>query len=398
MRTQRSREGRGPAAYARHVMIMSGMAALAVVASACSSNGSQAPTSSGTTSTAAASPAASGPATSGSGLLAKYEAQPTFTAPGPAFNAEAAAGKTVWAIPTTSQNSVVTQTEAALQAALALAGVKTHLVTTSGLESDWTTGITNAIAQKAGAIILLGISPQLIAPQLAQAAKADIPVVYTWSYLGSPAPTYLNVGAYVAIDYPTIGQVLIQQAIADTNGKAHIAIIRSPDLPPQTWMTQSMQSYLPTTGCTQCKIEKVIAIPIADWAADINTDVRSALIADPSINVIIPLSDGMSEWVTPAVREANSTAKVETVDATPVFAEQVGKGAISADMGWSDPWVGWASADQALRLMTGHPAAPNENVPNVLVNSTNATKASGNLSPLFGAAYIGGYEKLWGVS
>jgi ribose transport system substrate-binding protein len=389
----------------KRVMRGAAVVAAALVLSACSSSGGSSSATSGSQSAAAAtspsaaatSPAASGSSAAGSSLITKYEAQPTFTAPGPSFDAKKAAGKTVWVIPTTSQVSVVPAVEAAMKTALATAGVKTQLVTTAGEVSQWVQGMSSAVAQKANAIVLLGIDPTLIAPQIAAAAAAKIPVIYTFSYDGQPIAK--NVSAVAAINYPTIAKVLIQKALADTNNNAHILVIKAPELAPQTLMTQTMTSEL-AADCSSCKIEQVLEEPIANWSTNILGDTRTALLANPNINVIIPLSDSMNEWVIPAVSAANATSriKIETVDATPSTVQQIGKTPLSGDMGYSNAWVGWASADQALRLMTGNAPAADENIPSVLFDASNVAKATGDLSTYYGNSFVAGYEGLWGTS
>lgn len=381
--SQRSRRRSGAALTAA-----SAVAALGLCA--CSSGPSS---SSGSSSGSPSTAAGSGP---GAASVTGFEARPAFVAPGPAFDARKAAGKTVWVVPTTSQVSVVPEVEAAMTAALGTAGVKIKLVTTAGLESQWVQGIETAVAQKAAAIVLLGISPTLVAPQLADAAKAGIPVVYTFSYQGLPVPQ--NVGGVVSINYPTIAKVIADKAILDTHGDAHVLIIKSPDLPPQGYMTQTITGEL-ARECPKCTVEKVLNEPIADWATQINSDTRTALLGDPKINAVIPLSDSMNEWVVPALRAANPSGQVKiyTVDGTPAIVSEIKDGTITGDNGYSNQWVGWASADQALRLMTGTAPVADENVPFVLYDSANIARAPGDLSTYYGDPEVTGYKKLWGV-
>lgn len=378
------------------------LAAAALVLSACSSSGGSSSATSGNQSAAAATSPSAGAGSgsssaAASSLITQYEAQPTFKAPGPSFDAKKAAGKTVWVIPTTSQVSVVPDVEAAMKTALATAGVKTELVTTAGEVSQWVQGMSSAVSQKASAIVLLGINPTLIAPQIASAAAAKIPVIYTFSYDGQPMAK--NVSAVAAINYPAIAKVLVQKALADTKNNAHILVIKAPELAPQTLMTQTMTTEL-KADCPSCKIEQVLEEPIANWSTNILGDTRTALLGNPDINVVIPLSDSMNEWVIPAVSAANATSriKIETVDATPGTVQQIGKTPLSGDMGYSNAWVGWASADQALRLITGTAPAADENIPSVLYDSSNVAKATGDLSSYYGNSFVAGYEGLWGTS
>jgi ribose transport system substrate-binding protein len=388
VRANRVRRARRKAGY------VAVLAAAGLAMAACSSSGGGTAQASGSASGSAASADGGSPAVASA--LAKYQAQPTFTAPGPAFDAKAAAGKTVWVVPTSSAVPLVIQDETAIKQALGTVGVKSQAVTTSGLVTEWVNGIDQAVSQKADGIILIGVDPNLVRPQLAAAAAAHIPVVYTFSITGQPVAPYVTGNA--AIDYPEAGDVMVLKAIADTDGNAHIALIESKELASHQSMIPAIKAELKAT-CPACTIETTIDVPIADWSTQITSDVTTARNSNPKINIVMPLSDTMAEYVIPALRSASSSqVKIETEGASAAIVAQVPDD-ISSDIGWSNPWVGYASADQVLRGMTGTAAVKSENIPIVLFDSANATKV-GKQDPsvYFGTAFINGYRKLWGAA
>jgi ribose transport system substrate-binding protein len=374
-----------------------GLAAIAMAAAvgvaACGSSSSGSSGSSGGASTKALS-------ASEQTLLSTYQAHPRFTAPGPKFNAKPAAGKTVWIVPDISSVPVVKQVDDSLTSALGTAGVHVHQVNTNGAPSDWVAGFNTAIAQRASAIVEIGIEPKFIGPQLAHAAVAHIPVIYMFSDLGLPVAE--NVPGTVPVDYTTYAKVLASKAAADTSGKAHVAIFYSSDLVQDLPMIAVVKQQF-AANCPGCSIVKTRNIAAASWATEVTPAVRSLLTASPDVNAIMAIAgDGMTEYMTPALRSGGQPGhvKVETIDATPSFVSQIKSGVISSDIGWSNPWFGWAAADQTLRLLTGQPAVPDEHVGSVLFDSTNAGGVSGAAAQntFFGNAYVAGYKALWGLS
>src|SRR5262249_4930195 len=109
--------------------------------------------------------------------LARYRAVPQFTAPGPAFAAAAhLRGKRLFEIPITSSVPFGGAVEQGMRQAAALVGAHLVVYSNEGQPSQWAQGITTAIAERAGAIVLFAQDPQLVAPQIARARRAGVPV------------------------------------------------------------------------------------------------------------------------------------------------------------------------------------------------------------------------------
>ena len=70
--------------------------------------------------------------------------------------------------------------------------------------------------------------------------------------------------------------------------------------------------------CKNCK-NKIINVPVPEWSTKIQPNVQSSLLADPSINYIIPIYDSMSQFVVPAITitGAGDRVKIATFNGTP---------------------------------------------------------------------------------
>ena len=103
----------------------------------------------------------------------------------------------------------------------------------------------------------------------------------------------------VPIDYKRAGELLAWWTIAQTGGATNAYVLVSNE----ALSTDSMVSGLTEvfdTHCPDCKYE-IVNVPIPDWATRIQPNVQSALLADPSINYIVPIYDSMSQFVVPAL-------------------------------------------------------------------------------------------------
>ena len=108
--------------------------------------------------------------------LAKYMAKPVFTAPGPAFDASALRGKSIFNIPATSTVPFVTQIDASMAKIAKKFGIKFTEYTNQGQPSQWVAGMGQAIAQKADLIILsAAIDPSLSDPRSQPRPKPAFP-------------------------------------------------------------------------------------------------------------------------------------------------------------------------------------------------------------------------------
>jgi ribose transport system substrate-binding protein len=332
--------------------------------------------------------------------LDKHRQVPAFVAPGPAFDAKGlAGGKKIFIIPASSQIPFVSTISNHIKRIGALAGVKTTIWQNQGQPSQWVQGMNAAIAQKANAIILLaGNDPASLQPQIKAAKAKGIPTIVAHLYDDNQksAP---NVGGLVNIPYNLAGQLIADQAIVDTKGKANALVVTINQVKSTVPMVAGIKSQF-AKFCKGCKL-KFTDVTIADVATKIQPNVQSALTGDPSINYVIALYDSAeAPFASAAIRAAGRTGKVKiaTFNGTPEIMKEVKKGdIITSDVGENLEWIGYAIVDQSMRIMGGLAPVKNARVPVRVFDSTNIASAGPKFTGGWGNSYVGGYQKLWGL-
>lgn len=146
-------------------------------------------------------------------------------------------------------------------------------------------------------------------------------------------------------------------------------------------------------------------MPVAEWATKIQSEVQSALSADPTIDFVLPIYDSMSLYAQSGIKAAGKTGQVEisSVNGTPaVLKIQQDDGIVTMNVGESIPWLAWATMDQAGRLLLGYDPVPNgaQQTPLKLITADNIDETGTPPQPDkgYGTAYVTGYEALWGSS
>src|SRR5262245_27902107 len=232
-----------------------------------------------------------------------------WKAPGPAFDASKAAGKTVYYIGVDMSIPILQTIAGQLKAALATAGAKLVVCDGKGQPTEWKSCADNAVARKAGAIIVESFPADLIAGSLANAKKAGIPVI-DGNNADPTDPLGPGTDARVAFQYSKSGRLVSDWVIADSKGKANVLILATSDVPNSKAVVKNGYEAELKEKCPGCKFTTK-SIPIAQWSTNLGPLTQSSLNSDPNINYIIPAYDGMSTFVLPAIRQAGKADKVK---------------------------------------------------------------------------------------
>jgi ribose transport system substrate-binding protein len=334
-------------------------------------------------------------------MISKYRAGLSFTPPGPPIKASQLAGKTVAILSVDQRVPTLAQAATAMQQAAQVAGLKTTLFDAQANPSKMVQGIQQAINQKAGAAILLGIPTKLVPGPIKSLKAAHIPSVTVLNNdpikgtpgQGSPDP---NVYATSAPSYTTAGELEACTAVVKTNGKATVAIFSTPDIDPAAFVVKGAQEIM--SQCSGCKVKKVTETPLADWSTKLSGLTQSTLRANPDINYLIGTLDQMALFMATGVRGTGQKIPIATFNGTPAVLSLVQKGnVVEADPGEDNIWVGWHTIDQAMRGMMGKPPA-DPAVPLRYFDQSNLSGQNVNsVSGLYGSSFVAGYKKLWGV-
>lgn len=378
------------------VKASAGIAALLLGTAACSSSGSS------SSSLAAGS---SGQQAKVASKVAADKAIPPWIASGPPVDVSKLRGKRVFIIPLVPNpfNENIQNTYKQIFNAV---GVKWTLYANQGLTSQWVAGMDAAIAQHPDLIILsTAPDPRVLQPQLRAAKAAGIPVEVTHFYDRSSPPPPACVGctagvtALVTAPFNAAGAAEADWIINDSHGHAHVLIVSAPDVIPSPGILSAMEgeyrTYCP--GCTY----KIINIPVAQWNTGVQSQVESALNADPSINYVDALYDAMCTGAVPAVQTVGKTGSVKVLsfNGSPFALDDIRTGSIMAmDAAENTRWIGFADADQAFRLLVGMRPV-NETTPFRLMDDSNVTQAGVPATNYlgYGNAYATGYWHLWGL-
>jgi ribose transport system substrate-binding protein len=146
-----------------------------------------------------------------------------------------------------------------------------------------------------------------------------------------------------------------------------------------------------------------VNIDVNDWSAKIPTTVQTTIVRNSDLNFILPIYDGMIQFVTPAITQANAgdQVKVASYNGSPYALDQIRTGNIvTMDVGEPMEWAAMATLDQAFRVMLGEPPASSEVLPLRVWTKDNVAEAgepAGYLSG-WGTDFKTGYETLWGIA
>jgi ribose transport system substrate-binding protein len=336
--------------------------------------------------------------------VAKYSGVPAFVPRGTPLDVASLKGKTIYSIPITTQIPFYKYGEAAMAAAAHKAGLKYVTFPAQGTLSDFQQGFAQAINAKAAAIILNGPLPEDLAPQLRQAKAAGIPVVA--AHEEDPSlPTPAGVAAVAAGYFYQAARLMVDEAIANLNGQpVHALAISSNDTRPSPGMIAAIKSELAAHCGPKCTLTTT-NVPVADWATGIQPAVQSALVADGSINTILPIYDSMTQYVDPAIRQGGvgRSISVYSYNGTPAITAllETGNTYLKADVGESPTWIGLLTMDQVLRLLLHKPVLSDPAPAAPLRIFTTANIKQAGTPPVsgggFGSAATTGYYKLWGL-
>jgi ribose transport system substrate-binding protein len=377
------------------------LAAAALVVTACGSESSSSADTSASASTASTSSTsaatdagASDCVTEATAAVEAGRAEVPLQAPSGPLKAEELKGKTIWVIDETNV-PLFNDIEEGIQAGASALGMNVKIIGGKGSNSIKNQGVAQAVAQKAAGIILLSVVSDSVSGPLADAEKAGIPVIDTFT--GSAQDPLKNgVLAHVTADFAKSGAVMADWMLADSGCDLNAGIYGGIVHPVHKLLIDSSQAEIKRL-CPDCSSE-AHNVDFATMATSLPRRVQNDLRRNPDLNYLFPVFDGAASLTAPAVQQAGSDVTIVSHDGVDANLDQVRQGGPQlADMAFPPPqWIGWAATDQIARAMTGEPLAEWE-VPVRLIDETNIGDDN---AALFGAfnGYEEEFQKQWGVS
>jgi len=334
-------------------------------------------------------------------IIAKHSQLPTFTPPGPPFDArKCIAGKKVLSIPVSSANPFTKNIDIAETTVAKQLGFEWVEWQNQARPTQWVQGIEYGINNKFDAIDLLGgVNPAVLGPQIAAAKKAGLQV-FTSHFNDTTQKLDPNIDLSLPVPYHYVGQVLADWVILKTNGKVNAVIVGSDEILPTAPFVKGITDELKTRCGPGCRYTYVNA-PVPEWATKIQPSVQSTLIADPTVNYVIPIYDSMSQFVIPAILITGRKGKVQiaTFNGTPFVIDAIQRGDVEMDIGESLGWIARSVLDGFMRKLCGLPTYGELYVPFYIFDASNAKKAGtpADYDRGYGDQHVAGYNALWGV-
>lgn len=336
--------------------------------------------------------------------LDEFRGIPEFVAPGPEFDASAAAGKTVFYIPLTSEIPYLAFVQESLEEALDKVGAKLIASTNQGDPAQWAQAINQAISRKVDAIVMYDIPVELVAPQLKAAKDAGIPVIQKHNADPSEdrfAKDLELLASNLPAPWVRAGELIAAQAIVDSKGKADTIVVTSNDHLGARTIVKGIEDTM-KADCPACNVT-LVDVPLSDWSSKIQPQLQTALLKNPDANYVLPVFDGMMQWVKPAITASGSGRDIgiATFNATPFVMDMLREGElVRMNVGESYRWIGWALADQSMRLMTGVEPVEDDLIPVRVFTEETAAEVGvpADITEGYGDAFIEGYLNLWGVN
>lgn len=333
-------------------------------------------------------------------LIAKYSELPSFAEPGEAYDAKACMeGKKIFVIPLTNANPFNEMISQGFRDAAEMLGVEVRTWETQLDPSGWIQGINTAVAEGYDLIDLQGgIPPEFLVPQIMEARSAGVKVTTTHNYDASTQtpPDYLDGSANT--DYVTVGELIAAWTIAQTGGKVNALVLGPDEITPTAPLRDAIMAYF-AANCPDCKT-RYINVPVADWATKTQPAVQNGLLADPSINYVIPVYDSMSQFASPAIQIAGSDAKIVSYNGTPFVLDMMRDGDIvEMNVGESLGWVGMAGMDNDMRILCGMEPVTRLNTPAYIFTDENVESAGvpATFNDGYGDKHTAGFKTLWGI-
>jgi len=330
-------------------------------------------------------------------LIDVHSKKPTFTAPGAPFDAKACmAGKKLLSIPVTSVVPFIAGIENSMAQVASEVGFGFQEWKNQARPTQWVEGMEFAINNHFSAVDLLsGIIPTSLAPQAA-AAKAAGVRVFASHYMDVTQTKDPAADVSLPMTFGKAGEIMGAWIAVKTSGKANVLIIGSDDVFQTGPLRKNVQSALDKYCGGGCK-NTYINVPLSDWATKIQTAVQSALVADPSINYVVPIYDSMAQFVLPALNiTGRKDVKIVSFNGTPFVLDLVRKGDVEMDVGENLDWIGRATLDGYMRALCNLPVPDQLNVPLYTFDASNAVEAG--VPAEFNKGYgdgVDGFAKLW---
>lgn len=379
------------------------LGAAALVLAACGgSDGGDSTTSAAPSPTETSESPTDGPADGVGEAKARYDAAKapiTFTYPGEAFDAAAAAnGKNVAIISVDDRIPVLTQWGNTIEA-----GLNEYGVSTSRSSADFDIeAIPGLFTQAVSAGVDLIITNAIPAALIPFDEVGDIPVMTTNQTAKPGVAAAPGIITDVSFDYTIPARLMANWYIVNSNGGAdgEALAIASEGQASSPIMVDEIKAEIAEL-CPECVVDYADA-QLTTWQdGTLASETRNALTANPNLKFILPIYDGMTIAGTdPGITDAGSDATQATFNATPVVMQGIGSTSVKMDVGCPNDWFSFATVDATMRIFADAPLIDNYEITCRVFDTENigeidpSTEDSTNW---YGIDFLTEFKSYWGA-
>lgn len=280
------------------------------------------------------------------------------------------------------------QAEGFVEAAKAL-GWKTTIVDPKGDPAQDNAAIDQAITQKADAVFLVSIDPEIVSGALERARAAGVLVV------AAATDSTTGLDHEVSLHGDHEGSLLAAQIVVETGGNAKVAMFTGNEFKTVVKRVEGSKNVF--KDCSGCSIVAEQDISQTAGGADLVSLVQGVLQAHPDVNVLWAPYDAAATDMVQAVRQsgrddvfvASFNGNLQNLDFIRSGSAQ------KIVVGEALEWVGWAGADAVLRLSVGAPSVKDDGVPARILTEKNLPKKGSTWQGDFD--FRAKYSSMWGI-
>ena len=279
-------------------------------------------------------------------------------------------GKSIAYVETTDSGSLLYGQ--AIQAAAKILGWTVDIIPTQSTPQSVANSMSLAVEKHPSAVMTGAAFPESTFPkQLAQLKKAGIP--YIECCTGDPIGNGVVANIDPTSDFTRRGVWLAHWIVADSNGKANVAVYNLPTYPVLNAVATGLTSTLKSTcaGCTYSSQN----IAVTSIGSTLPAQVVSYLRAHPTVNYVAFTFGDMTLGLSTALKAAGLTSKVKVVTqhASKANLQDIANGSEAVNLPEPDLQIGWYMVDAAIRFMEKVPVPNNqyEHVPSNFITKAN---------------------------
>jgi ABC-type sugar transport system substrate-binding protein len=381
--------------WRRTYLGIAALAAVALVASGCSSSkssgsGGSSPAAGGDGSSAAGGTSAE--VTAAKAFVAKYSERPTAIPITTKVDKPIPTGKTLYFIscgtPECGEESdIIKQATDALHWTL-------HTINTDGTPESQKSAFDQATRAKPAGILYTAIDKSVFA--------SDIPAIHAAGGILSACCITDPIGAD-GIDYGVeipaqtgfVGQLQAAWVGADSGGNTHTVFVNIPSIPILTFAQEQYKAKLPSF-CPGCSYDK-LDIPITALGKDVPQRVVSYVRAHSDVKYVVMSTDSLAVGVPAALKAAGlSSIKIVGQGATATNLEYLHAGQQAVSVAFPFYESMFMMVDAVVRKAAGVPIVPSVTPPQWLLTEDNAPSTS-KIFPIV-ENVVDQFKALWGVS